>query len=444
MTLIAKEPGTPDADNADTEAPRTPPPPAGPPTGANTSGQILRLLIGIAAVTAIFLVAGLGDLEIFIVLLILIVMLHELAHFATAKWSGMQVTEYFVGFGPRLWSFRRGETEYGIKALPLGGYVKITGFTMLEDVAEEDEPHTYRQQAFWKRIVVASAGSVMHFIIAFVLALIALFAWGVASNNEKIISIDHWVGVAQVPAQAAGLKTGDTIVSVNGHTFKNPDGLTDDLKGTAGQTITLGVIRNGQPLDIRVTPRNGQGLRDANGALQNRAYIGVSLNQATASLNPLRAIGSAAGNVASYTKQEVLGVEHIFSPSGLTSYYHSVTNNKAGARSATHPTDRPVSLVGIANLGVQTSKEGLLPLFNLLILINIVFGLMNMLPILPLDGGHVATAVYEWIRTKKGQAFYRADITKMFPFVAVVLAFLAVIVLSAVYLDIAHPIQLPH
>ena len=97
-------------------------------------------------------------------------MLHELGHFATAKWAGMKVTEYFVGFGPRLWSVRRGETEYGVKAIPAGGYVRIPGFTSTEEVAPEDEPRAYRQQPFHQRIIVASAGSAMHFLIAFVLA----------------------------------------------------------------------------------------------------------------------------------------------------------------------------------------------------------------------------------------------------------------------------------
>ena len=203
MTLIAQETGAS-------------PPPTQPPAPVTNSGQIGRLLIGLALVTAIFVVAGLGDLLLFIVILIVIVMLHELGHFATAKWSGMKVTEYFVGFGPRLWSIRRGETEYGIKAIPAGGYVRITGFTVLEDVAVEDEPRTYRQQPFWKRIIVGSAGSVMHFLIAFVLALISVFAFGVATNNVRIGALERWDGVAQTPAQQAGIRAGDTIVSVNG------------------------------------------------------------------------------------------------------------------------------------------------------------------------------------------------------------------------------------
>ena len=143
-------------------------------------------------------------------------MLHELGHFATAKWAGMKVTEYFVGFGPRLWSVRRGETEYGVKAIPAGGYVRITGFTSTEEVAAEDEPRAYRKQPFHQRIIVASAGSAMHFLIAFVLALTLSWASGTTSDNYTVSALEHWKGVATTPAAAAGLRPGDTIVSVDG------------------------------------------------------------------------------------------------------------------------------------------------------------------------------------------------------------------------------------
>ena len=140
MTLIAKESSAAPAVVADDpQGPGAAPPPP-PSAPQSNSGQVLRLLFGLAAITAIFLAAGLGDLLLFIVILVVIVMLHELGHFLTAKWSGMKVTEFFVGFGPRLWSVRRGEIEYGVKAIPAGGYVRITGFTVLEDVAAEDEP----------------------------------------------------------------------------------------------------------------------------------------------------------------------------------------------------------------------------------------------------------------------------------------------------------------
>src|SRR5579862_7587095 len=245
MTLIEKQPG--EASSV-AEPPERVPPPA-PAAESGNSGQVARLLIALALITAIFLIAGLGDVLLFIVIVIVIVMLHELGHFVTAKWAGMKVTEYFVGFGPRLWSVRRGETEYGVKAIPAGGYVRITGFTVLEDVASEDEPRAYRQQPFYKRIIVGSAGSVMHFIIAFVLALISVFAFGVATNNVEINSLEHWTGVAQTPAQAAGLRAGDTIVSVNGQDLHSPTTIHDVITSSVGKPVTLGIERDGHVVD---------------------------------------------------------------------------------------------------------------------------------------------------------------------------------------------------
>jgi len=146
------------------------------------------------------------------------------------------------------------------------------------------------------------------------------------------------------------------------------------------------------------------------------------------------------------TDQEVTGIAQTFSPSGLTSVFHQVTNSKAAQSAVNNPgsAPRPVSIVGITNLGAQSEQAGLAPVLMLLIAINIVFGILNMLPMIPLDGGHVAVAAYEWIRTKKGEPYYRADITKLFPVAALFIAFLAVFVFAGIYLDITHPLQIPH
>jgi membrane-associated protease RseP (regulator of RpoE activity) len=449
MTLTAKEPGTAPQPVAD--PPQAPGDRPSPPTASANSGQIWRLLLALVLITAVFIVAGLGDLLLFIAILIVIVMLHELGHFATAKWSGMKVTEYFVGFGPRLWSVKRGETEYGVKAVPAGGYVRITGFTVLEDVAEEDEPRAYRQQPFWKRIIVGSAGSAMHFLIAFVLALISVFAFGVATNNIKIAALEHWSGVAQTPAQQAGLRAGDVIVSVNGHGLANakPNALHEAIIHSVGQPVTLGVERSGHLTTIVVTPKDGRGVKVQGVALAPKSdkspqgYIGIDEGDATASVNPIRAVGDAGINLGQSTSGEFSALVHAFSPSGLSSIYHQVTNSKDATHASDNPSssERPVSLIGAGNIGVQAVHEGIYSLLQLLIVINLAFALLNMLPLMPFDGGHVSVAVYEWIRTKKGQAYYRADITKIFPFLAPFLAILVVFSISLVFLDIAHPIQ---
>jgi membrane-associated protease RseP (regulator of RpoE activity) len=438
MTLMQQP-----AESASASAERhldTPPEPQGSPA------SVAQLLLGVAVITGLFILLGWGDLLLFIAILVAVVMLHELGHFVTAKRAGMKVTEYFVGFGPRLWSFRKGETEYGVKAIPAGGYVRITGFTTLDEVPEEDEGRAYRQQPFHQRIIVASAGSIMHFLIAFVLALIAVFAFGTVTNNYIVGAVEHWPG-RSTPAALAGLRKGDVIVSIDGKTFSNPNSMTDTIQHSIGKELTLGVERDGRLIHLTATPASGKGIEVDGQKLDDHGYLGITLGAtATNPVNPLTAPGAALSTMWNVGDQELSGIGQIFSPSGISSIWHQLTNSKYAASAADNPGNapRPVSIIGIAHLGAQAEQDGLYALLMLLIAINIVFGLLNMLPMIPLDGGHVAIAAYEWIRTKKGQAYYRADITKLFPVAAVFIGFFAFIALSAIYLDITHPIQLPH
>ena len=161
-------------------------------------------MAAVAVIVALAVVTGYVDLLIVVVSIIVIVMLHELGHFLAAKRGGMKVTEYFVGFGPRLWSFRRGETEYGIKALPLGGYVKIPGMTNLEEVDPADEGRLYRDKPFHSRLLVAVAGSAVHFLLAFVLLWVLLAFVGVPNSSQVQIQGLNPVGGRTSPAAAAG------------------------------------------------------------------------------------------------------------------------------------------------------------------------------------------------------------------------------------------------
>jgi RIP metalloprotease RseP len=176
---------------------------------------------------------------IFVLALLISIMLHEAGHFVTAKKFHMKVTQFFVGFGQTLWSRMRGETEYGIKALPFGGFVKITGMTALEEVDPADEPRSFRQQPGWQRAIVLLAGSFMHFALAFVLLFVLAIGIGLENDNTTTIgAVDKCVpasakalnaltlkctaSMAKSPALLAGIKPGDTIISIGGtpvHTF---------------------------------------------------------------------------------------------------------------------------------------------------------------------------------------------------------------------------------
>jgi membrane-associated protease RseP (regulator of RpoE activity) len=401
---------------------------------------LLRLGAVVAAVIGLFLAFGLGDLLLVIVAVVLMVIAHEAGHFATAKWSRMKVTEFFVGFGPRVWWLRRGETDYGIKAIPAGGYVKIPGMTNLEEVDPADEPRTYRQAPCHRRVLVASAGSVMHFVMAFVLAWAALVFVGAASQHEvQVVGFVPFSGQRLNPAERAGLRVGDVIVSVQGHRLASPEQLTAAIAGSPGRSVVLGVRRGRHRLDLQVVPALRRRL--VSGRPRRAGEIGVELGTVTVPENPLGALGGAAVVVGQTTAGAIVGLGHLLSPSGIGSYVHQVLNPSAAGPA--QQAQRPESIIGAVRTAVQGAQAGAGPLLAVLIALNIFIGIVNMVPVLPLDGGHVAIALYERVRTRRGRPPYHADAAKLVPVAYGFVVLLAMLVVSAAYLDIAHPVPNP-
>jgi membrane-associated protease RseP (regulator of RpoE activity) len=437
--------------SADGPAPRRP---------ASRPRALVQLGVVLAAMVTAFLVAGLGALLLFVVALVLIVVVHELGHYVTAKLARMKVTEYFIGFGPRLWSVRVGETEYGVKPILVGAYVKIPGMTNLEEVPADDEERTYRQKPFRWRILVASAGSIMHYVMAFVLAVIAVLAFGAPSSatQVRVTGFVSWSGHAETAAQKAGLRAGDRILEVDGRRVSTNGQLAAAIQASRGHAVTLLVTAAGRHESKTVVPVAGHKVRTARtgttrevlGAAPGKRtdwLIGVEIGTAPVfvSKSPFAAIGWAATDVAAVTKATVLGIGKVFSPGGLSSLYDQVTNPQAARKASAHPTSssRVVSVVGFARVATQAEQEGGYYFVSILVALNIVLGLMNMLPMLPLDGGHVAVALYERVRTRRGRRSYQADVTKLLPVAYAFMALLVLIVGSAVFLDIAHPLANP-
>jgi membrane-associated protease RseP (regulator of RpoE activity) len=421
------------------------------PPASNTAA-LIRLLVAIGVVVAFSVAFGAADLLLVIVALIFMVLFHELGHFATAKWSGMKVTEYFVGFGPRLWSMRRGETEYGVKAIPAGGYVRIIGMTSAEEVHPSDEPRAYRNQPFGKRILVASAGSFMHFVLAFLVAFMVLVMIG--RPDPASVKIQSFLDIGSgraTPAQAAGLRPGDQIMAVDGKKVTKDSVLTSTVHAHAGQAITVSVERGGKllskhvvPLDGRTVKVNGIALAPVGGP--SEGFLGVELSQGTTRLGPLSALALSGSVVKTATLGAVTGIAHLFSPSGLSNYTHQVihpVSSSASSSSSAQSSSRPESIIGAVRTATQGAQAGMLTFMEVFISINIFVGVINMLPMLPLDGGHVAVAGYEWIRTRRGRPRYRADVTKMMPVVYAFLGFLLLLVTTSMYLDITHPAANP-
>jgi len=367
--------------------------------------------------------------------LVVMVMLHELGHLLTAKWGHMKVTEYFLGFGPRVWSVRRGETEYGIKAIPAGGYVKILGMTSVEDVDPADEARTYRQQPFHNRLLVAVAGSAMHGVMAFVL-LWGMFTF-VATPQGSGVAIESFSPLAHGadPARAAGLRSGDVVVEADGKTVRTAADLQHAVERQVGRPVTLVVERAGRTTTVVVTPVASQ----AGSATSGR--IGVEIGAPLERSNPVAAVGDAGKEFGELVTGTFAGIGQVFSASGISSYFHDLTNAQA-ANQAARTGDRISSIYGAARFAVQGAQAGPWALITVLADIIIFVGILNLFPMLPLDGGHVVIAVYERIRSRRGRP-YHADVTKLTPVAYAFVLLLGFIVVSSLYLDITHPIKSP-
>src|SRR4051794_17476497 len=214
------------------------------PVEIDNRERLIRLGYFVAIILVLAVVTGFPPFLAVIGALVAIVMLHEFGHFITAKWAGMKVSEYFFGFGPRLWSIKRGETEYGIKAIPVGGYVRILGMNNLEKVDPEDEPRTYRQQSFPRRVLVAVAGSAMHFLMAFLLLVVV---WAVIGQPQGTTQVGTIYGTTKggeaSPAQKAGFQVGDQVLAVEGHVIHKWEQIPPFIKNHEDQPLEFIVQR---------------------------------------------------------------------------------------------------------------------------------------------------------------------------------------------------------
>ncbi len=409
---------------------------------ATAPGSRIGLVLLIAG---IILLGVLGSVSAVIVVLALLVMIfmHELGHYLTAKSSGMKVTEFFLGFGPRIWSFHKGETEYGLKAIPAGAYVRIIGMHNLDPVPPEDEPRAYKNKPYWRRMSVASAGSMMHFIMAFLL-LFALFAfYGQRQNEVWDVGSLSRLGDAQTsPAIVAGLQVGDRIISVDGIPVSGFDQTVDLIQARPGQTVAIGYERDGQTFETTAT------LNDHNPEGKAVGFLGVGAHYPYVSQSIPSAATDAATQFKDLTWASIRALGSFFSPSGLSDYVDTLRGNQPGDASASgsgssdSQGDRPLSAVGAVRLASQAAEAGLPELLWFLITINIFVGIFNLIPLLPLDGGHIAIGTYEKLRSRKGKR-YQADVAKLMPLTYGVVIFMGLFFVSSLWLDLADPLRNP-
>jgi membrane-associated protease RseP (regulator of RpoE activity) len=388
---------------------------------------------------------------IFLVALLVSVMLHETGHFVTAKRFGMKCTRYFVGFGPTIFSFWRGETEYGIKALPVGGFVKIVGMTSMDDVDPADEARSFRRAPGWQRLIVLAAGSFMHFVLAAVLIFGLALAIGIENDNttqlgtvatcvppnQQAISNEAACasGAAKSPAVLAGLRVGDQVTSFNGIAVANWTELSNAiLKVKPGAPVTLAVTRDRHAITLHTALVEVPG---------HGSYFGIApttVFQRQSPLAAIRYVGTGFSQVVSGSvsalAQLPAAVPHLFSQNRSSTAAGNVTSVVGAARE----TGQAVA----ANVGWKYKVSFVLLLVASL---NIFVGLLNLLPLLPMDGGHVAVVVWErvkaWFARLLGQPDPGlVDYRKLVPLSFSIFLVLVVFGMMLILADIVNPVNI--
>jgi membrane-associated protease RseP (regulator of RpoE activity) len=328
-----------------------------------------------------------------------------------------------VGFGPRLWSFTRGETEYGVKAIPAGGYVRIIGMTNMEEVDPADEPRTFRQATPGKRLATILAGVTVNLIIAFILFFVVIAGQGRVYDgpNTTVEGV-----VADSAAREADLHTGDKIVAVDGTAVDTWDELKAEIEHNGGNQIDLTVVRDGRTIDLTATPklRNGQG------------FLGVSPGSVVRDVGVFEAIPESFKTMGNVTTGFVNILGDRLSPSGVSTSAQQSFSSSVPAANSQENLNRPMSLIGIVDTGSDLVGGNLWLIALLLGQISFILAIFNLLPILPFDGGHAAVVIYEWIASKVKHRRVFVDYRKLIPVSVVLLIPILFLGLSSMVLDI--------
>ena len=371
----------------------------------------------------------------FVVALLLSVMVHEFGHFVTARRYGMWVSEFFVGFGKRIWSVQRGETEFGVKAIPAGGYCRIEGMSPNDAMPEGEEDRAFYKASSGKKLIVLGAGSFLHFVLGYLL-LFVLFA-GVGTN--QVLPIIGEV-VSNSAAQSAGIQVGDEVTSINGVEVTTWYKDVEAIRNSQGKELTLGLLRDGQNITITATPR----LTDIDGT--ERYVLGI------VNITGLKRSGVVESASNSFKVTKSFLAESVKSLAKLPEKIPALWG--ATVRGEERDANGLVGVVGVARVsGEAVGSDKLTPMerlatFLLIVAsLNIFVGIFNLLPILPLDGGHMAVAIADEIRAFLARLRGRPrpapiDVTVLTPITMVVFVVLACLTLLLLVADVINPVTL--
>ncbi|MFF5565036.1 M50 family metallopeptidase [Streptomyces sp. NPDC012623] len=421
---------------------------------------------------------------VFVVGLLFSIAWHELGHLSTAKMFGIRVPQYMVGFGPTIWSRKKGDTEYGVKAIPLGGYIRMIGMFppgadgriearstspwrgMIEDARsaafEELEPGDEKRLFYtrkpWKRVIVMFAGPFMNLILATVIFMSVAMSFGFQTQTTQVAGVQKCViaqsekrdtcdkGDPVSPARAAGLEKGDRIVAFNGQRVADWSTLSDLIRRTIGPA-TITVDRDGTEQVLHATlAKNMVAQKDSKGEVVPDKYVpaGYLGFAAATEIVPL-SFGDSVGRMGDMIEN---GVDSIVAlPSKIPDLWSAAFGD--GPRKD----DSPVGVVGAARIGGEVmsldipAQNQIAMMLFLLAGFNLSLFLFNMLPLLPLDGGHIAGALWESLRRRLARVFKRPDpgpfdVAKLMPVAYVVAGIFICFTLLVLVADVFNPVKI--
>ena len=418
--------------------------------------------------------------------------LHEFGHLIPAKLFGVRVRQYMIGFGPTIFSRKIGGTEYGLKAVPLGGFVSMSGMfppgktlrtprtsvgrffqkliTDAREASDEsmrgtDASHAFYHLPVYKRIIIMVGGPVMNLVLAFILLSIVVSGFGVAGATTTVASVAQCILPATStesecpadaplsPAAQAGLRPGDIVVSINGTKIDSWSQATSITRASAGIPLDYVVLRDGAEKVVRITPvvttrfdvnPDGAPVLEADGS-QKIVDVGIAgISPATGLVRePITAVFPMMGTAIVQTGQLIVNL-----PQKL------VGVSEAAFGTAPRDINGPLSVVGVGRVAgeiaatdVAGPQEKFVALLSVLASLNIALFAFNLIPLLPLDGGHIAGAVWESLRRMWAKMTHRADpgpvdVSRLMPLTFIVVVMMLAMSALLIYADLVKPITL--